>query len=208
MKPAFLSETWLVLVMALVVGVSLGGIYTALDDRIRTNAEAEARSRIAPTGRSPGLVPQADANQTAAGKTQTVTVTHRGATRTYTVYRAKDAAGRLVGWVVKTSGQGFNGPIDLLLAIDPAGERIIGFDVLAHTETPTVGDRITQVAFRRRVAGASAAQPLVITRVAPRAPAEVQAITGATISSRSVVAIINAALSDVRTVLPTLQDKD
>jgi len=57
-----------------------------------------------------------------------------------TVYRAlKDH--RLTGFAFQTTGYGYAGAIQLLLGIDPHGE-LLGVRVLAHAETPGLGDRI------------------------------------------------------------------
>lgn len=57
-----------------------------------------------------------------------------------TVYRAhKGADTTAVAFSVTT--EGYAGPIELLLAVDPQG-TVLGVRVLAHTETPGLGDRI------------------------------------------------------------------
>ncbi|NOQ16314.1 MAG: electron transport complex subunit RsxG [Methyloprofundus sp.] len=60
---------------------------------------------------------------------------------TYTIYRARKA-GQPVAAVISTSTtQGYNGDIQLLIAINIKGE-IMGVRVLSHQETPGLGDKI------------------------------------------------------------------
>ncbi|BCG62392.1 MAG: electron transport complex protein RnfG [Methyloprofundus sp.] len=59
----------------------------------------------------------------------------------YTIYRARKA-GQPVAAVISTSTtQGYNGDIQLLIAINIKGE-VMGVRVLSHQETPGLGDKI------------------------------------------------------------------
>jgi electron transport complex protein RnfG len=57
-----------------------------------------------------------------------------------TVYRALQGLD-VSGVAFQVTGQGYAGPIEILLGIDPDG-RVLGARVLAHTETPGLGDKI------------------------------------------------------------------
>lgn len=57
-----------------------------------------------------------------------------------TVYRAK-RAGRITGYAWRTTAQGYAGDIELLLGVDQNGE-LLGVRILAHAETPGLGDKI------------------------------------------------------------------
>lgn len=60
--------------------------------------------------------------------------------RPLTIYRAlKDQ--RITGFAWRTTAQGYAGAIDLLMGIDAGGE-LLGVRVLAHAETPGLGDKI------------------------------------------------------------------
>ncbi len=59
----------------------------------------------------------------------------------YTIYRARKA-GKPVAAVIRTyTTQGYNGKIELLIAIHITG-KIMGVRVLSHQETPGLGDKI------------------------------------------------------------------
>ncbi|WP_165672603.1 RnfABCDGE type electron transport complex subunit G [Metapseudomonas otitidis] len=102
--------------------------------------------------------------------------------------------GRLVAVLLPVRARGYEGPIDLLLAIAPDG-RLLHSKVLAHRETPGIGDRIeaSRSPWLGNLAGRRLAEQPGEWRV--RADGgDVDQIAGATITSRAVVAGIQAGL--------------
>jgi len=59
----------------------------------------------------------------------------------YTVYRARQAGKPIAAIITSTTTQGYNGEIDLLIAINVSG-TINSVRVLNHRETPGLGDAI------------------------------------------------------------------
>jgi electron transport complex protein RnfG len=57
-----------------------------------------------------------------------------------TIYRAMKKQ-HITGLAYRATAQGYAGNIELMLGVDPSGE-LIGVRVLAHAETPGLGDRI------------------------------------------------------------------
>ncbi len=103
--------------------------------------------------------------------------------------------GRLVGYAIAAGEPGFQDVIRLIFGYDPATGAILGMKVLESKETPGLGDKIEKdESFVSQFDGAKF--PLV--GVKPRDnsgdPHEVDMITGATISSRTVFRTINNAL--------------
>lgn len=107
------------------------------------------------------------------------------------VFLGYDTDGRVVGAAVTAGEPGFSDVISIIFGIDPATGTLLGMKVLAHKETPGLGDKIERPAFQDQFDGV--ATPVMGVKEAPSAPAEVQTVTGATISSRAVIRIINAA---------------
>lgn len=98
-------------------------------------------------------------------------------------------AGELVGYCVRVSGPGYNGYIRMLVGIDRSG-TIKGMDVLEHYETPGLGSKIKETRhgekdpwFLKQFVGKQAAT-VTVNR-------DIDAITGATISSKAVTDAIN-----------------
>lgn len=115
-----------------------------------------------------------------------------------------DDQGQLIGIAIEASGYGYQDLIHLLYGYSPDKEVITGFQVLESRETPGLGDRVeTDQTFNDTITGLDVAldEPgttLVnpITFVQGRAPLdrwEVDGVTGATVTSRAIVAILSAS---------------
>jgi electron transport complex protein RnfG len=110
------------------------------------------------------------------------------------VYAGYAAGGRFLGYAIPAAGAGFQDTISLLYGYDPAGDRIVGMQVLESRETPGLGDRIYKdEAFVAQFRDLAVAPRLELVKDAPTAPNQVDAITGATISSAAVVTILQTA---------------
>lgn len=121
------------------------------------------------------------------------------------VYRAVDEGGAPAGWVVPAGGPGFNDRIELLIGLDSDAARITGLYVLQQNETPGLGNRIVEPEWRARFAGQSAEGALRGVKGRAGGAGEVEAVTGATVSSESVLAIVNAAVERFRRERPEAQ---
>ncbi len=111
------------------------------------------------------------------------------------VYVGYAADGRRTGFAIVAAEPGFQDVVRLIFGYDPGDRRVLGMKVLENKETPGLGDKIEKdTGFVGQFAGA--ATPLVGVKPdrATGAAAEVDMITGATISSRAVIRIINHAL--------------
>jgi electron transport complex protein RnfG len=113
------------------------------------------------------------------------------------IYVGLDANGRTTGVAVKAAAAGFQDVITLIYGFDPATGKLLGMKVLDNKETPGLGDKIEKdLAFVAQFQEAS--PPLEAVKRSTGAPGEIDAITGATISSRAVVRIINESLARLR----------
>ncbi len=100
--------------------------------------------------------------------------------------------GKLIGYAMLTEGAGFQGPIKLMIGFDTTLSKITGIEVLENVETPGLGNRITEKWFKEQFRGRLTPIGYVKGKK-PEDPHNIQAISGATISSRSVVKIVNDA---------------
>lgn len=106
------------------------------------------------------------------------------------VYEARDGAGQVLGLVFRTEAEGFGGPIKLLVSVDPKSGRLGRVRVSEQTETPGIGAQIMEPGFLAQFEAKPVADAF-------EAGADVQAISGATISSTAVAAGIKAGLREV-----------
>jgi electron transport complex protein RnfG len=110
------------------------------------------------------------------------------------VYGAYTDAGEFRGYAIVGEGSGFQDTIRLIYGFDPARARITGLFVLESRETPGLGDEIRKDPDFVAEFDDLAVEPRVTAvKGHGEAPNEVDAITGATISSKAVVKIINDA---------------
>ena len=114
------------------------------------------------------------------------------------VYKGLDDSGASVGWAVPASGSGFQDTIALIYGFDPKKKAIIGMEILDSRETPGLGDKIGYDEHFRANFKALEVEPNIelVKRGEKTAPNQVDAITGATISSRAVVGILQSSTKE------------
>jgi len=111
------------------------------------------------------------------------------------VFLGFDDAGGPVGYAVTGAEPGFQDFIHLIFGYEPATGSLLGMKVLESKETPGLGDKIFKdMDFVTGFQGVEAPIVGVKQGAATGAPNEVDMITGATISSRTVIGIINHRL--------------
>ncbi|MFA7331469.1 MAG: FMN-binding protein [Candidatus Delongbacteria bacterium] len=128
-----------------------------------------------------------------------------GAPAELDAYQVLDAQGQVLGWAVVGEGTGFADKIRLIVGLSPDLSQTVGLKVLKDNETPGLGTKIREGLFPDQFFG-RAGRPapvlgqteLKVVKSPPAAPQEIQAITGATISSKAVVRIINASVQALR----------
>ncbi len=98
-------------------------------------------------------------------------------------------------------GNGLWGPIAGVIAVDATATKIVGIDFVSQNETPGLGARIEERWFKEQFRGKSAEKGLIVTKTRTGAENEVDAITGATSTSKAVERIINDALKDLKKAL-------
>ncbi len=101
------------------------------------------------------------------------------------------SSGNLVGYIIGVSPKGYADSIDLLVGIDTNGD-IIGINIVRMNETPGLGTEANKPKFKEQFAGKS--DELIVTKNPPKAENEIEAITGATITSKAITDGVNNAL--------------
>lgn len=117
------------------------------------------------------------------------------ATHVERVYRGYDATGKPIGYAIEASGPGFSETIHLIFGLDLGTHRLLGMKILESKETPGIADDIERPVFMKQFAGANT--PVVGVKASQKGSQEgvVVMITGATISSRSVIKALNTTLA-------------
>ncbi len=89
---------------------------------------------------------------------------------------------RKIGYIVQTFGKGYSSYINILFSVDDKF-KVQKIDILHHAETPGLGDEIVRPYFKNRFKGKDIEHLKVVKKETTQ---YIQAITGATISSRAV----------------------
>lgn len=108
------------------------------------------------------------------------------------IYAAYDENAVFLGYAIPGSTPGFQDTIRILYGYDPTARRVIGMEVLESRETPGLGDKIWKdESFVANFSALAVDPSIEVVKDGRDADNEVDAITGATISSKAVVKIIN-----------------
>ncbi|BAS29245.1 FMN-binding protein [Limnochorda pilosa] len=106
------------------------------------------------------------------------------------VWEARDAAGAPVGLLAEASADGFDGPIRVLVAVDPQAGVVRGIRVVEQKETPGLGARVAEPEFAGQFAGKALDARFEVGT-------DIDGITGATISSKAVAGAVARAVRQI-----------
>ncbi|MBU1027165.1 MAG: FMN-binding protein [Candidatus Margulisbacteria bacterium] len=103
-----------------------------------------------------------------------------------------DGTGARIGTAILCSGNGYQGQIKLMVGVNADLTQFTGMAILEQLETPGLGAKIAEAKFQAQFKGLASRPPIEYVKgKSPSRPNEIEAITGATISSKAVVDIIN-----------------
>jgi len=188
----FIEQSWLLIVASFAFGLLLAATNYALEPTIRQN-RINKLNRLAK-----GLL--ADAKHFIEVEEKVEIRGSRGKAEEVAVYKAVNEDGECVGWNFTVSGSGFMDRIDLVVAVDASFAKFKGYDVLMSNETPNIGDKIKHDYYRDQFKGAPIGELKVLTTgdAGKKGDSEIIAISGATISSEAVVAILNDTVGRIK----------
>ena len=157
----------------IISGLIIAAVYT-LTNNIAIAKQAELQNLALKS-----LVAEADQYTSIEGKTGCYTASRNGQT---------------IAYVVPAEAKGYGGTIKLLVAVGP-DLKVIKYTILEAKETPGLGDKASKPLFADQFAGKSA-ENLKVTKD-PSNKEDIQAISGATITSRAVTLAVKNAVDEV-----------
>lgn len=110
------------------------------------------------------------------------------------LYTGKNASGETAGYCVKVEPSGYGGPIVMMVGIAKDGS-VQGVSITESSETPGLGALANEDKFKGQYKGLT--EPAKVNKDG----GDIEAISGATITSRAVTSGVNAALETVRPLL-------
>lgn len=168
----------LVIVLSLICGLSTAAL-TVARQSLATRIETQSDFYV----RGPALQRLFDrpAEQLLRNK---ISFTAEGST--YAVFYLAEE-GKVSGLAVEAPGAGgYGGDIQMMIGIDLQNNKMVGMEIIQHSETPGVGSKVEKAGFRRQWLGLPIDAPVQLGQ-----GGQIDAISGATYSSKAVVAGTN-----------------
>ena len=189
-------------VITLLLGFALSGVYTITKDTI------EEKKLLANKASYQAVLPEAETFEADEAVMQKISDlggevygTSFGRAYINSAVAGKDASGKTVGYAVSvTSADGFDGNITLSIGIDPEG-RVLGISFTELNETPGMGMRADEPAFKDQFAGRMVDSFLLNRSGVSSKDNEIDSVSGASTTSGAVVKAVNAGLDFFNNVL-------
>jgi electron transport complex protein RnfG len=117
----------------------------------------------------------------------------------FELYEVFDEENKSLGYALPHEGNGFQGKIRLIIGLNKELTNVLGMEVLEQVETPGLGTKVTETPFTDQFINLVVTPQInSVKGIQPQNPNEVQALTGATISSKAVVRIINDGINRLK----------
>ncbi len=190
-----LKEAAILFAITLIAGLTLGFVYQLTKEPIRIQQEKKIQKACqavftdAAEFTALELAPSQALQQEFAANGVTIG----------TVYEAKDASGTDLGYVIQTvSLEGYGGNIGLYMGLRMDG-TLNGISILEISETPGLGMEAGNVLVPQ-FEGKNV-EAFTVTKVGSQSDAEIDAISGATVTTDAVTSAVNAGLKFFNTEL-------
>lgn len=190
--------------VSLISGILIVGASLVTKDQIRINQEIIMRDSIAQ------LLPGADRQVTYGvapnGELTKLTSVDAAGPKMFAGY---DKSGKLLGLVFETRERGYADFITAMYAYDPVSKTIVGFTVVEMKETPGLGDKISKdKSFLANFRKLDTTKPIVTVKSGTKKnPWEIDAISGATISSRAVGRMLQKSMAEMAPIVARNLDR-
>jgi electron transport complex protein RnfG len=173
-------------IVYLIGGLILAAVYAKTSPIMYRNALLEKENALKK------LMPDADKIEKAGDWTV------HGKHAEYFIARKED---KIIGYIVQSYGKGYSSYIDILVAVD-TDFKVEKIGILDQKETPGLGDEVDTAAFKNQFEGKNVDHLKVVKTDTTE---DIQAISGATISSRAVAE--DAVRNGVAFLMETLKAK-
>jgi electron transport complex protein RnfG len=168
-------------------GIIIIAIYIATFDAIKENKARALRESVF------RVLPNVTKMQKLLLKDDKLVVSYVEEKDEKPIYAGYDDSGKFMGYAIPSDGPGFADTIGVLYGYRPSDRKVIGMWILESRETPGLGDKIYKdAAFVAEFDDLAIEPPIKAVKKGKKTgPNEIDAITGATISSVAVAKIIN-----------------
>lgn len=174
---AIIKPTLVLLIICLVISALLAGTNMMTKDPIEQQSELKAQQ-----ARQTVMPDAAKFEQKTLGGTDAQ------------CYAAMDKTGKLIGYTLTASAKGYGGDVQVMTGIDARSGEISGVAILFQNETPGLGANAVNPDFTGQYKQALPGEGFEVIKNAQPQEGQVEAMTGATITSKAVTAAVNKAV--------------
>lgn len=114
-------------------------------------------------------------------------------------YFAGLSGGETVGYVFETESKGYGGTVRVMTGISAQGD-VTGVVILSHAETPGLGANAEKEDFRSQFQQAAPENGIEVVKYQTPGEGQIEAMTGATITSKAVTDAVNKAVEQYHAV--------
>ncbi len=186
-----LKDTAVLLVITVISGLLLGLAYEVTNPIITAHQEEEkAASYRSVFANADTFETREDLLEQAAGVMADNGITTVSVTD---VMEAKDASGSVIGYALSLSTNGYGGELVIAYGYGIDGTSM-GIDILVSSETATLGGHASDPEFKDQFAGKSVESFSYVKGGGASADNEINAISGATVTTEAVTNAVNAGI--------------
>ncbi len=193
-KSGFMKDALILCAITLVSGVCLGFVYEI------TKGPIEQANIAAANATYREVLSTADSFSTLEGSEAKVEelnasgeLSQYGNVGVESVLAGTDASGNTIGYVINTySNDSYNGLVSLSVGVDTEG-TIIGVGIREISDTKGLGEKAKDAEYTNQFLG-KGAEALTVTKSGAAGENEINAISGATITSEATTNAVNAAI--------------
>ncbi len=193
-ETTFVQDAIRLMLITLIAGLLLGIVYSVTLEPIRAAQQAatvRAYKQVYPDAAD--FADNADSDALIAAAAEEIAAQGFGNVTVDKVVDAKDASGEVIGHIINaTSKEGFGGAISISAGIQEDG-TLNGIAFLSISESAGLGMNARDTDWYRQFENKQV-EKFSVTKTGAKDDSEIDAISGATITSRAVTNAVNAAL--------------
>ncbi|WP_313583102.1 RnfABCDGE type electron transport complex subunit G [Lacrimispora sp.] len=196
----YMKDALILFVITLISGFLLGGAYQITKDPIDKATEAANQAAYKKVFPEASDFTSDEKLEAAVEVCNTELLSRNfGKVGVDNAFQAVDGSGSVLGYVITShSDDSYSGVVQISVGIKEDGS-INGIEFLAISDTPGLGLKAKEPAFKGQYAGKNQ-ESLTVTKSGNAGAGEIDAISGATITSSAVTNAVNAALYYVHNI--------
>lgn len=203
-KGGFMKDAWILFAITLISGLLLGAVYqiTKVPIQMAEAKESLHKYQIAYPDAVDFVFDQAIQDQVAVSKeTLKEQKPEYGNVAVSVALKAVDASGNVIGHIITASSDdSYGGTVKVSVGITNEGQ-ITGVELLEISDTPGLGMKASEPAFKDQYKDKSV-EEFTVTKTGSTSDSEINAISGATITSNAVTHTVDAALYFAANCIP------